>query len=129
MFFGVCISVIAAQTTSACSRKADVGNLTAYEKSICFVTVSVTQFNARSYCIGKGMALYNISTSDLARTEVLRNFKLWAGSATTEALIVGRSTAGCSVITKSFTTSFVKCTATRKFMCEYVQCESCGVEG
>jgi hypothetical protein len=87
----ISITATAAQKISVCSRKADVGALELYEKSICYVNIATTQFNARKQCINNGMALYNISSSSLARSEVLRNYKAWVGGSTSMvALILGR---------------------------------------
>jgi hypothetical protein len=93
----------------------------AYEKSICYVDIKATQFTANNFCVKNGMALFNLASSETAKSELLGLVKVWlSGSTKVGVWVVGRSGSRCKVVRGDGKVSEIDCTKPSSFICEFV---------
>jgi hypothetical protein len=93
----------------------------AYEKSICYVDIKATQYTANNFCAKNGMALFNLASSEAAKSELLGLVRVWlSGSTKAGVWVVGRSGSRCKVVRGDGKVSEIACTQPSSFACEFI---------
>jgi hypothetical protein len=102
-----------------CFKEADIATDNVYERTLCYVKLDMSPFNAERYCAKNGMSLYNANRSPAAKNELVERVKLWFGWPKASFTIKGRVGQRCSIINGVGKISTTPCNFANHFFCEY----------
>jgi hypothetical protein len=107
-------------TPVVCAESAPVLSSGVYEKSLCYVKLKSTYYNARDFCLKNKMQLYQVKSSAESRWTIFNLAKQIFGGSSKAAMIVdGTQENKCLTYRGDGTLNYDWCTTTYHFVCEF----------